>query len=108
MNTLIFCRNAPKPNQSTQSQPLSSSTFLYELDAKTKELVKYILKCQENGQLADITIPKAASKLNLKKMLSTADLGRLRRQFLNYSKLHPAQSIEEIPSLFVNFINKSI
>ncbi|XP_060932830.1 protein KTI12 homolog isoform X2 [Limanda limanda] len=34
----LFKRKAPPPNQSTQSQPLSSSSFLYELDKITQEV----------------------------------------------------------------------
>ncbi|KAM9311831.1 protein KTI12 homolog [Gastrophryne carolinensis] len=35
----IFHRKAPPPNQSTQTQPLSSTNFLHELDKVTQEVV---------------------------------------------------------------------
>ena len=38
----LFVRKAPKPNQSTQLQPLSSNNFLFELDSKT-QVIKLIL-----------------------------------------------------------------
>ncbi|KAA8590116.1 hypothetical protein FQN60_014050 [Etheostoma spectabile] len=35
----LFKRKAPPPNQSTQSQPLSSANFLYELDKITQDVL---------------------------------------------------------------------
>ncbi|XP_077424592.1 protein KTI12 homolog isoform X2 [Vanacampus margaritifer] len=43
----LFKRKAPPPNQSTQSQPLSSANFLYELDKTTQDvLMNESAKCQ--------------------------------------------------------------
>ena len=35
----LFNRKAPKPNQSTQLQPLSSNNYLYELDNRTQVII---------------------------------------------------------------------
>ncbi|XP_055077807.1 protein KTI12 homolog [Periophthalmus magnuspinnatus] len=38
----LLKRKAPPPNQSTQSQPLSSANFLYELDRVTQDVLMHI------------------------------------------------------------------
>ncbi|KAF0041116.1 hypothetical protein F2P81_007014 [Scophthalmus maximus] len=38
----LFKRKAPPPNQSTQSQPLSSANFLYELDRITQDVLMVV------------------------------------------------------------------
>eukprot|EP00064_Thunnus_orientalis_P008145 superscaffoldBa00000952_g8168 len=40
----LFKRKAPPPNQSTQSQPLSSTNFLYELDKITQDVLMTFCK----------------------------------------------------------------
>jgi len=45
----LLARKAPPPNQSTQTQPLSSANFLHELDCVTKEITGVILAAQKEG-----------------------------------------------------------
>ncbi|KAG7216037.1 hypothetical protein INR49_007788 [Caranx melampygus] len=44
----LFKRKAPPPNQSTQSQPLSSANFLYELDKITQDVLMALLQAGTN------------------------------------------------------------
>lgn len=104
----LYARSAPKPNQSTQSQPLSSTNFVYELDCKTQQVIQLILNSIQSGQLTNIVIPKAKQTVNMKRPLTIAELSKLKRQFINYTKMHPISDNELIVSLFVQFINKSI
>ncbi|MGH0168564.1 UNVERIFIED_CONTAM: hypothetical protein FKN15_054727 [Acipenser sinensis] len=62
----IFHRKAPPPNQSTQSQPLSSSNFLYELDKVTQDVVTAVLNAQKTSVPGDlIAVPEASEKISL-------------------------------------------
>ncbi|KAF3854807.1 hypothetical protein F7725_022862 [Dissostichus mawsoni] len=73
----LFKRKAPPPNQSTQSQPLSSSNFLYELDKITQEV------------------------LMLTRSINMAELRKLRRQFISYTKMHPTENSGHISNMFL-------
>jgi protein KTI12 len=58
--------------------------------------------------LRNIVIPNAKETINMNRPLSVAELSKLKRQFINYSKMHPISDNELIVSAFVQFINKSI
>ncbi|KAL6479202.1 hypothetical protein MHYP_G00126350 [Metynnis hypsauchen] len=61
----IFKRKAPPPNQSTQSQPLSSTNFLYELDKVTQDILMAVLDSQKTSVPGDfIAIPGATEKIS--------------------------------------------
>uniref|UniRef100_A0AAZ3QQ24 Protein KTI12 homolog n=1 Tax=Oncorhynchus tshawytscha TaxID=74940 RepID=A0AAZ3QQ24_ONCTS len=61
----IFKRKAPPPNQSTQSQPLSSTNFLYELDKVTQDVLMAILNSQKTSVPGDlIAVPGATEKIS--------------------------------------------
>ncbi|KAL0968289.1 hypothetical protein UPYG_G00264870 [Umbra pygmaea] len=61
----IFKRKAPPPNQSTQSQPLSSTNFLYELDKVTQDVLMVILDSQKTSVAGDlIAVPGATEKIS--------------------------------------------
>uniref|UniRef100_A0A8C4F9S7 Protein KTI12 homolog n=1 Tax=Dicentrarchus labrax TaxID=13489 RepID=A0A8C4F9S7_DICLA len=54
----LFKRKAPPPNQSTQSQPLSSANFLYELDKITQDVLMAIFNAQKTSVPGDlISVP---------------------------------------------------
>ncbi|KAJ8003276.1 hypothetical protein DPEC_G00167740 [Dallia pectoralis] len=66
----IFKRKAPPPNQSTQSQPLSSTNFLYELDKVTQDVLMEILNYQKTGVAGDsIAVPGATEKISFATLL---------------------------------------
>ncbi|MBN3280868.1 KTI12 protein, partial [Polyodon spathula] len=110
----IFHKKAPPPNQSTQSQPLSSSNFLYELDKVTQDVVTAVLNAQKTSVPGDlIAVPEASEKISLLRLvdcpsLNMAELRKLRRQFISYTKMHPTENIGKIANMFVQYLNKSI
>ncbi|XP_018423139.1 PREDICTED: protein KTI12 homolog [Nanorana parkeri] len=105
----IFHRKAPPPNQSTQTQPLSSTNFLHELDKVTQDVVTAVLNAQKISVPGDlITVPGASEKLQLPRMLNMSELRRLRQQFITYTKLHPNENISQLANMFVQYLNQSI
>lgn len=69
-----------------------------------------ILSAQNMGLEGDIKIP-GPNNLNVKlngNKLTAAQLGRHRRQFLTYSKMHPSSDTSQVASLFVQFLNSSL
>ncbi|XP_073999028.1 protein KTI12 homolog isoform X2 [Rhodnius prolixus] len=111
----LFHRKPPPPNQSTQTAPLSSANFLYELDKITQDVVSAILTAKKLGlEGPNVKIPgyETCSLERLPSTLTAAQLARYRRQFLNYSKLHPpasqTESANKLAQLFVQFLNSSL
>ncbi|XP_034241961.1 protein KTI12 homolog [Thrips palmi] len=106
----LFDRKPPPPNQSTQNAPLSATNYLHELDRITQDIVTAIMSAQNMGIEGDIKIP-GQNNLNVKlngNKLTAAQLGRHRRQFLTYSKMHPSSDTSRVASLFVQFLNSSL
>ncbi|XP_061078322.1 protein KTI12 homolog [Conger conger] len=105
----IFHRKAPPPNQSTQSQPLSSTNFLYELDKVTQDVLTAVLNSQKTSVPGDlIVVPGATEKVELTRNLNMSELRKLRRQFISYTKMHPTENIGHIANMFVQYLNKSM
>lgn len=106
----LFDRKPPPPNQSTQNAPLSATNYLHELDRITQEIVTAILTAQNMGSEGDVRIPGQNSltvKLNGNKV-TAAQLGRFRRQFLTYSKMHPSSDTSQVAALFVQYLNSTL
>ena len=105
----LLKRKPPPPNQSTQSQPLSATDFLHELDRRTQEIVTSIMEAQRTAVPGDtVKIQGASDHLCLSRNVPMAELRRLRRQFIAYTKLHPVEDCTRIPTLFVQYLNKSL
>ncbi|KAM3870493.1 protein KTI12 homolog [Diretmus argenteus] len=106
----IFKRKAPPPNQSTQSQPLSSTNFLYELDKITQDVLMAILNAQKTSVPGDlVSVPGTTEKISFFNMsFNMAELRKLRRQFISYTKMHPAENNGQISNMFVQYLNKSL
>ncbi|KAM4733953.1 protein KTI12 homolog [Anableps anableps] len=103
----LFKRKAPPPNQSTQSQPLSSTNFLYELDKITQDVLMAIFNAQKTSVPGDIiSVPGATEKVELTRTVNMAELRKLRRQFISYSKMHPTENTGQIANMFVQYLNK--
>ncbi|CAJ0954759.1 unnamed protein product [Ranitomeya imitator] len=96
----IFHRKAPPPNQSTQTQPLSSTNFLHELDKVTQDVVTAVLSAQKTSVPGDIIM--------LPRILNMSELRRLRQQFISYTKLHPNENISQLANMFVQYLNQSL
>ncbi|XP_047452871.1 protein KTI12 homolog [Mugil cephalus] len=104
----LFKRKAPPPNQSTQSQPLSSTNFLYELDKITQDVLMAIFNAQKTSVPGDlISVPGATEKIELTRSINMAELRKLRRQFISYTKMHPTENTGQIANMFVQYLNKS-
>uniref|UniRef100_A0A3B3WBZ3 Protein KTI12 homolog n=1 Tax=Poecilia mexicana TaxID=48701 RepID=A0A3B3WBZ3_9TELE len=96
----LFKRKAPPPNQSTQSQPLSSTNFLYELDKITQDVLMAIFNAQKTSVPGDlISVPGATEKVELTRTVNMAELRKLRRQFISYSKMHPTEKTGQIANI---------
>uniref|UniRef100_A0A3B5MYL4 Protein KTI12 homolog n=1 Tax=Xiphophorus couchianus TaxID=32473 RepID=A0A3B5MYL4_9TELE len=104
----LFKRKAPPPNQSTQSQPLSSTNFLYELDKITQDVLMAIFNAQKTSVPGDlISVPGATEKISFM-TVNMAELRKLRRQFISYSKMHPTEKTGQIANMFVQYLNKGL
>ncbi|XP_068595682.1 protein KTI12 homolog [Brachionichthys hirsutus] len=104
----LFKRKAPPRNMSTQSQPLSSANFLYELDKITQDVLMAIFDAQKTSVPGDlISVPGATEKIELTRSVNMAELRKLRRQFISYTKTHPTES-EHICNMFVQYLKRSL
>ncbi|XP_022610309.1 protein KTI12 homolog [Seriola dumerili] len=109
ISDVLFKRKAPPPNQSTQSQPLSSTNFLYELDKITQDVLMAIFNAQKTSVPGDlISVPGATEKIELTRSINMAELRKLRRQFISYTKMHPTENTGQISNMFVQYLNKSL
>ncbi|KAF6203847.1 hypothetical protein GE061_002182 [Apolygus lucorum] len=109
----LFSRKPAPPNQSTQSTPLSSSDYLYELDKITSRIVNDILAAKKSGsETSKLPSYPDCDVNDFPDGLTSIQLAKLRRQFLNYTKLHPPSSQAADPTkmagLFVQFLNSSL
>jgi len=100
--------NRLKANQSTQSQPISSTNFLHELDSLTQTIVQSLMDAQKNAVPGDkLAVSGTEEKVIMKSTRSLGELTRLRRQFISYTKMHPVDDRTKLASMFVTFINSS-
>lgn len=104
----LFHRKAPPPNQSTQTQPLSKTNFLHELDCLTQAVVKELMEGQCASMAGHVTVSGCGEKVELTRPVTMGELRRLRKQFISYTKLHPVSDYSKITSLFVQYLNRTI
>ncbi|XP_070536015.1 protein KTI12 homolog [Ptychodera flava] len=105
----VFHRKAPPANMSTQSQPLSSTNFLYELDRISQDVITVLLEAQKTSIPGDkINIPGAKDKIHLTHNLNISELRRHRRQFISFTKTHPVEDTTLIANMFVQYLNNSL
>lgn len=73
-------------------------------------VLQAILSAQKLGLEGEVKIPgyKDCVLLTNGANMTAAQLTRLRRQFLSYTKLHPNNDIGKIGSVFVQFLNTSL
>lgn len=103
-----YATRALVPNLSTQNPPLSSTNFLFEMDKTTQDVINQILSARKLGLIESVKIAGAGTiPVEVPSDMNASQLYRLRRQFLNYIKLHTtaAVTIDTIPSMFVQFLN---
>ncbi|XP_012859219.1 protein KTI12 homolog, partial [Echinops telfairi] len=105
----LFENRAPPPHQATQSQPLASSNFLHQLDQITSQVVAGLMEAQKSAVPGDLlTLPGTTERLRFTRPLSMAELSRLRRQFISYTKMHPNnENLPQLASMFLQYLNQS-
>ncbi|XP_076679992.1 protein KTI12 homolog isoform X2 [Andrena cerasifolii] len=101
----LYEAKAPKPNLSTQCPPSSSTNYLYQLDSVTQEVINAIRSAKRLGVESEFNIP--GYNLTVQKPCTTAQLMRLQRQFVTYSKTRQFE-VNQIAALFVKYLNKSL
>ncbi|XP_055593515.1 protein KTI12 homolog [Uranotaenia lowii] len=110
----LYTTKSLVPNLSTQNPPLSSTNFLFEMDKITQEIIDQVLSARKLGLVGSVKVKTANSSKQMLEVdvpadMNAAQLNRIRRQFLNYMKLHttPGSTIDKIPSMFVQFLNSN-
>lgn len=105
----LCSRRAPPPNQSTQCAPLASVNYLYEMDRLTQEIVTEILAARTMNIEGDVKISGYSEPVIISNnQVNPAQLARLRRQFLSYTKLHPGTELSKIGILFIQYLNSHL
>ncbi|XP_050301320.1 protein KTI12 homolog [Anthonomus grandis grandis] len=103
----LFKKKAPKPNQSTQNPPLSSTNFLYDLDRITKGITDELINAKKSGKEGPIITP-GGKEIHIDiSEVTIPQIMLLRRQYITYSKMH-TPDVEKIPDLFVQYLNTSL
>jgi len=101
----LFKKAPPKPNQSTENPPLSSTNFLYDLDRITKSITDRLIEAQKVGE-SEIDVVGCSEGVAVPQV-SVQELMMLRRQYITYSKMHTPE-IDKIPELFVQYLRTSL
>ncbi|XP_015491096.1 protein KTI12 homolog [Parus major] len=107
----LFESAPPPPHRSTRTQPLQSCGFLHQLDRVTQDVLAAVLAAQRSGAQPGETIrvPGVAEGLVLSRPVSVAELSRLRRQFISYTKMQPSdENLPQLASMFLQYLSRSI
>ncbi|XP_053432455.1 protein KTI12 homolog [Nycticebus coucang] len=110
IRTALFENRAPPPHQSTQSQPLASGNFLHQLDQVTSQVLAGLMEAQKNAVPGDLLrLPGTTEHLRFTRHLTMAELSRLRRQFISYTKMHPNnENLPELANMFLQYLSQSL
>ncbi|XP_003799973.1 protein KTI12 homolog [Otolemur garnettii] len=110
IRTALFENRAPPPHQSTQSQPLASGNFLHQLDQVTSQVLAGLMEAQKNAVPGDLlTLPGTTEHLRFTRHLTMAELSRLRRQFISYTKMHPNnENLPQLANMFLQYLSQSL
>ncbi|XP_017468790.1 PREDICTED: protein KTI12 homolog [Rhagoletis zephyria] len=94
----LYESKAKEAKKKIKKPPLSATNYLFELDKLTQQIIADALAARKIGNTGPVPAAVNAIQLN-----------RLRRQFLNYSKLHHAttNTLDQVPQLFVQFLNSN-
>ncbi|XP_041277208.1 protein KTI12 homolog [Onychostruthus taczanowskii] len=107
----LFESAPPPPHRATRTQPLQSCGFLHQLDRVTQDVLAAVLAAQRSGAQPGETIrvPGVAEGLVLSRPVSVAELSRLRRQFISYTKMQPSdENLPQLASMFLQYLSRSI
>lgn len=110
IRSALFENRAPPPHQSTQSQPLASGSFLHQLDQATSQVLTSLMEAQKGAVPGDLlTLPGTTEQLRFTRPLTLAELSRLRRQFISYTKMHPNnENLPQLANMFLQYLNQSL
>ncbi|XP_055528173.1 protein KTI12 homolog [Wyeomyia smithii] len=105
----LYNQHALVPNLSTQNAPLNSTNFLFEMDKITQDIISQVLTAHKLGMTGSVKLANQTLLIDIPSDLNPSQLNRLRRQFLNYMKLHSSSdsSVKKIPSMFAQFLNSN-
>lgn len=103
----LYEKKPPQANQSTQNPPTQGTNYLFELDKLTQEIVTEVVSARKIGIMGGVKIKNSSDTVNIPSEINASQLNRMRRQYLNYSKLHldTAGDLTKAPSLFVQYLN---
>ncbi|XP_037259489.1 protein KTI12 homolog [Falco biarmicus] len=107
----LFESAPPPPHRATRPQPLQSSGFLHQLDRATQEVLAAVVAAQRSGAQPGevIRVPGVTEGLVLSRPVSVAELSRLRRQFISYTKMQPSdENLPQLASMFLQYLSRSI
>ncbi|KAK4820271.1 hypothetical protein QYF61_022841 [Mycteria americana] len=107
----LFESTPPPPHRATRTQPLQSSSFLHHLDRVTQEVLAAVMAAQRSGAQPGevVRVPGVAEGLVLNRPVSMAELSRLRRQFISYTKMQPSdENLPQLASMFLQYLSRSI
>ncbi|KAI9316351.1 chromatin associated protein KTI12-domain-containing protein [Dichotomocladium elegans] len=107
----VILRKPPPPNMSTISKPVSSTNYVYELDRVTDEIIKAVVKGQqEYGQGGGpMVMPGATTRvINPPRMVTLSELRRLRKQFVSINKMRTTLDTSRLAELFVDYLNTNL
>ncbi|KAM4873190.1 thioredoxin domain-containing protein 12 isoform 1-T1 [Thomomys bottae] len=110
IRSALFENRAPPPHQATQSQPLASSSFLHQLDQVTNQVLTGLMEAQKSAIPGDLLkLPGTTEHLLFTRPLTMAELSRLRRQFISYTKMHPNyENLPQLANMFLQYLSQSL
>lgn len=104
----LFDSSPLPPNMSTQNAPICATNYLFDMDQITQQIVTDVMSSRKIGISGPVSVKNSNIKVDLPNNVNAIQLNRLRRQFLNYSKMHSTSStLDKIPQLFVQFLNSN-
>lgn len=102
----LYCKGVPRPNQSTQNQPLAPVDFLHQCDTVTQEVIDIVMSQQQLGCNC-IKVPGTELQLQLSNNINISQLRRLKRQFITYVKAHPPSDVKFLKDSFVTYLQRT-
>ncbi len=108
LDEALFLRKPPPPNQSTQCQPLSSTSFLHELDKTTSAINSAILEGQKLGLSGNLKVPRTDERVSATRTVTMAELAKAKRQFISYAKARAIEDVEKLATMFVQYLNSTL
>ncbi|XP_074599772.1 protein KTI12 homolog [Brevipalpus obovatus] len=104
----LFINKPLKPNKATLPPSRTDTNFLFQLETQTKEIVDHLSRAMKIGaSLSMINVPGVSVSFGGNQNLTPADLNRIRRSFITYTKMHPIKNSDDIKETFMQYLNSS-